>query len=1166
MKHSVLLKNHLFLAAAWLIVMSCLALFTPEAVYASVRPPQSPDESNFSELLFIPTIKDGWALRTFDGFAEVSADGGTVDLCVASSDRGQEIEGHLPGQPTGTVWAGVLNVTLNGTEQKAFCTDIHNGISGETCFSNSTIGAADPLVACMVQYYPPVGGLSKEEAAARQAAVWYFSDGFEVTSPPLVKSIFEIFVAVTLARQATGQCDALLTPTVAVSPSSAVNFLASDGNDGFLSSSHEYTVTVKKGAIPVANQPVTVTTDLGTLSHNGSSGTTLNINTDANGEAIITISHNATGTATIVAETVLSLPVGTRIDPNPTTQKIVVSGSEQFTLQASATKQWVAGGNLVIQKFHDKDRNGLFNSPPDELIDWQVRYRQQDGDDFTGGGWTDLTLGADGSETIDVQLGVNYQVCEVTQVDWAPTTPTCFAGVTAGDVVRFGNAQLPALLIIKYHDRNGNGTRDMGEEGLEGWQYEVERFENNFWSASYSGQTNSGGNLGFSDVLYPFDYRAIEVMQNGWYSSTPTLQAVSITVPGLYTLTFGNLQPGSLIINKSWFSNNNPVESPEPATICMERIPLAPTQTLTPTVNGIPLTLADDKYCTPVEDSVTVENLWPGDYVITESPLPGWIVNIDSQDISIVSGVTNTVAFRNDRDFSILAALGDRVWHDLNDNGLQDTGEPGVGDVTVNLLEGDCSTATGMSTTTDSNGIYGFGNLQPGSYCVEFVLDSLIDFSVTQRNAGNDALDSDADPVTGKSNPVTLAGGETNLTIDAGLVSRSLEITATPLCVKDAPYLQYAVTPVNFTPGSNPVTIRWLDVDNDNVLYEFTGQPLSGTVLWPEAAVDSNGVGIQWPGWSLVNGVWVDNGSNLRPQVKVQILVNPSETITVDYPPATPTCATAPRAALGDRVWVDSNKNGIQDPGEENVPGVEVNLYTAAGVHVSTDTTDINGNYLFTGLMPGTYYVEFATVAGYTFTNYNIGGASQDAVDSDPLVPLVDLNISDGGLEATLGQPFTFTLFYSNTDTSLTAQNIVISTTVPVGTNFAPDGSGWQCPGGAVIAGVYVAPGVVCSYTIPTLAPNSSGSVQFIVEVVDDEDALPDSLDLLVSLGQATVARTENVSLEAGETDLTVDAGIVLLEAGIVTPTSLGPTSLPDIEQPAAKQTIFLPSLHHLRE
>jgi hypothetical protein len=146
------------------------------------------------------------------------------------------------------------------------------------------------------------------------------------------------------------------------------------------------------------------------------------------------------------------------------------------------------------------------------------------------------------------------------------------------------------------------------------------------------------------------------------------------------------------------------------------------------------------------------------------------------------------------------AELGDRVWEDLNANGIQDcadtggdgvigndgdTGpecDTGIPDVAVNLLAGDCSTSLGQMAMTDMNGFYLFPDLVSGDYCVEFDINTVpADFCKTDgfdlgaprftaQNAGNDdALDSDADPLDGITGPVNLATGEVNLTVDAGV-------------------------------------------------------------------------------------------------------------------------------------------------------------------------------------------------------------------------------------------------------------------------------------------------------------------------------------------------------------------------------------------------------------
>jgi hypothetical protein len=71
------------------------------------------------------------------------------------------------------------------------------------------------------------------------------------------------------------------------------------------------------------------------------------------------------------------------------------------------------------------------------------------------------------------------------------------------------------------------------------------------------------------------------------------------------------------------------------------------------------------------------------------------------------------------------------------------------------------------TTTTNAAGLYAFNNLDAGSYQVQFVTPSGYAFS--PQDVGNDATDSDANIITGRSQTVTLAAGEINTTVDAGL-------------------------------------------------------------------------------------------------------------------------------------------------------------------------------------------------------------------------------------------------------------------------------------------------------------------------------------------------------------------------------------------------------------
>ena len=115
--------------------------------------------------------------------------------------------------------------------------------------------------------------------------------------------------------------------------------------------------------------------------------------------------------------------------------------------------------------------------------------------------------------------------------------------------------------------------------------------------------------------------------------------------------------------------------------------------------------------------------------------------------------------------------LGNQVWLDKNKNGRQESYEPGVGGICVNLY--DEADKLIDSTTTDSNGYYGF-NVKPAKYTVEFVLPKWLDF--TTQNVGDENADSDADQLSGRADADVQS---TVLYLDAGLIP-SEQLIPTP--------------------------------------------------------------------------------------------------------------------------------------------------------------------------------------------------------------------------------------------------------------------------------------------------------------------------------------------------------------------------------------------------
>ncbi len=146
-------------------------------------------------------------------------------------------------------------------------------------------------------------------------------------------------------------------------------------------------------------------------------------------------------------------------------------------------------------------------------------------------------------------------------------------------------------------------------------------------------------------------------------------------------------------------------------------------------------------------------SVFHGEYPQPEIPITG--------DCKIRSGVFTQTS----------NILGNQVWLDTNKNGRQESYEKGVGGICVNLYDGAGQLIE--STTTDSNGYYGF-NVSAAKYSVEFILPAWLSF--TSQNIGDENADSDADPLSGRADADLKS---TNLFLDAGLIP-SEQLIPTP--------------------------------------------------------------------------------------------------------------------------------------------------------------------------------------------------------------------------------------------------------------------------------------------------------------------------------------------------------------------------------------------------
>ncbi len=101
------------------------------------------------------------------------------------------------------------------------------------------------------------------------------------------------------------------------------------------------------------------------------------------------------------------------------------------------------------------------------------------------------------------------------------------------------------------------------------------------------------------------------------------------------------------------------------------------------------------------------------------------------------------------------ASIGDFVWQDFNENGIQDGEEPGLPAVTVRLHD------------SAGDGFYSFSAVAAGDYFIEFVPPGGFRFS--PQDEGDDAIDSDPDQATGQTIVFSVGAGASAQTWDAGL-------------------------------------------------------------------------------------------------------------------------------------------------------------------------------------------------------------------------------------------------------------------------------------------------------------------------------------------------------------------------------------------------------------
>ena len=110
-------------------------------------------------------------------------------------------------------------------------------------------------------------------------------------------------------------------------------------------------------------------------------------------------------------------------------------------------------------------------------------------------------------------------------------------------------------------------------------------------------------------------------------------------------------------------------------------------------------------------------------------------------------------------------SVGDPVWNDLNANGTQDAGEPGLEGVEVTVFSG--TGAMAGRALTDGDGRYTFNKPAPRR-AARPALRAPAGYAISPLRRGGPTRDSDIDPATGRTMNFSSPPGGSNPNMDAG--------------------------------------------------------------------------------------------------------------------------------------------------------------------------------------------------------------------------------------------------------------------------------------------------------------------------------------------------------------------------------------------------------------
>lgn len=308
------------------------------------------------------------------------------------------------------------------------------------------------------------------------------------------------------------------------------------------------------------------------------------------------------------------------------------------------------------------------------------------------------------------------------------------------------------------------------------------------------------------------------------------------------------------------------------------------------------------------------------------------------------------------------SAIGDRVWLDVDGDGVQDVGEPGLANVTVELQDGSCTPlpsggANCPTTTTDLYGNYLFTRLEAGTYTV-----AVIDSTLPGAGAGLTTSPGTSDPTAS----IALTDSEVYLGADFGYQNSS----TTQAIVGDRVWSD-ADADGRQDPGETGiegVTVELISAGpdgafgtGDDVVEATTTTAADGSYLFTGTAPGEYAVRVTestlpggGAGYSLTSGPQ----SQGNPSLPFSVLAG-DVYLRADFG-----YTSASTHSITDALWLDADGDGVFDADETPFVGVTVALLDSSGDVVATTVSRSDGSVVFFGLENGTYDIRITDADG----------------------------------------------------------------------------------------------------------------------------------------------------------------------------------------------------------